>query len=648
VPENATTVLTVTASDPDLPPQTLTYSLVGGADRDRFTLTGNPSSVVFSGPIDYPGAVDTATFGMNDVGVVVGLVGLPGSPNSLQSGFVFDGSTYSLIQPPSSTASTAGDINDKGVIVGSYSPGVHGYILNNGVITTVDYPGGRNTNLNGINNHDVVAGTYVDSDHKRRGFIFNGADFISVNYPGAIETFVEGISDSGLVVGTYSDGSSSERGFLYDGSAYRSIEVPGATRTIPHGVNSDGAIVGTYFAQGISGAQGFLFDGFEYRTVNHPNSPHTTNLTDITNDWQILGTYQTLDGSGPHHGFTATIARPAAPTLKFKTPPNYEAPTDANGDNGYEVIVQASDGKGGVTTQTIRVTVSPVNDNRPLITSPDAVSVAENTTAVLTVTATDADLPPQAITFSIVGGADQSRFNITSGGVLSFNSPPNFEAPTDSNGDNVYIVIVEATDDSLPGVQAILVTVANVVEPPLPGDYNNNGTVDLADYVLWRNSLGQTGDDLAADGNHNGLIDAGDYDLWRANFGRSPPRTSQATLSKDAAPPTQPDAHAQGLLEPMAMRDSAGMDGASLPRFISHPSTAPRTTIHRPARRTDFAADSPLDHGLIVWLASRSWAVERKPPSEPFQDSANEFIPDQPPSLSEEALELAFAALDGS
>jgi hypothetical protein len=53
----------------------------------------------------------------------------------------------------------------------------------------------------------------------------------------------------------------------------------------------------------------------------------------------------------------------------------------------------------------------------------------------------------------------------------------------------------------------------------LSGDYNQNDVVDAADYVVWRNSLGQMGMDLAADGDGNGTIDAGDHDLWRANFG---------------------------------------------------------------------------------------------------------------------------------
>jgi hypothetical protein len=56
---------------------------------------------------------------------------------------------------------------------------------------------------------------------------------------------------------------------------------------------------------------------------------------------------------------------------------------------------------------------------------------------------------------------------------------------------------------------------------PLTGDYNRNGVVDAADYVVWRNTLGQTSTGLPADGNGNGMIDAGDYNVWRANSGRS-------------------------------------------------------------------------------------------------------------------------------
>ena len=48
---------------------------------------------------------------------------------------------------------------------------------------------------------------------------------------------------------------------------------------------------------------------------------------------------------------------------------------------------------------------------------------------------------------------------------LTFKSPPNFEAPGDANGDNVYKVTVVATDDEgLAGEQAVTVIVTNVEE----------------------------------------------------------------------------------------------------------------------------------------------------------------------------------------
>jgi GH35 family endo-1,4-beta-xylanase len=50
-----------------------------------------------------------------------------------------------------------------------------------------------------------------------------------------------------------------------------------------------------------------------------------------------------------------------------------------------------------------------------------------------------------------------------------------------------------------------------------PGDYNADGAVDAADYVIWRRAL-ESGD-LRADGNGNGAIDSADYDVWRLNFG---------------------------------------------------------------------------------------------------------------------------------
>lgn len=57
--------------------------------------------------------------------------------------------------------------------------------------------------------------------------------------------------------------------------------------------------------------------------------------------------------------------------------------------------------------------------------------------------------------------------------------------------------------------------------PASNGDYNLNGVVDGADYVVWRNTSGQTGVGLAADGNGDGQVTNADYTLWRSKFGQS-------------------------------------------------------------------------------------------------------------------------------
>jgi T5SS/PEP-CTERM-associated repeat protein len=61
--------------------------------------------------------------------------------------------------------------------------------------------------------------------------------------------------------------------------------------------------------------------------------------------------------------------------------------------------------------------------------------------------------------------------------------------------------------------------VLEVVGITPPGDYNGDAEIDAADYVVWRQLVGQAGTGLAADGNGDGIVDQDDYDIWRAHFG---------------------------------------------------------------------------------------------------------------------------------
>ncbi len=55
----------------------------------------------------------------------------------------------------------------------------------------------------------------------------------------------------------------------------------------------------------------------------------------------------------------------------------------------------------------------------------------------------------------------------------------------------------------------------------LAGDYNHDGRVELSDYAVWRDAIGNTGAGLPADGDGSGTVDLEDYSVWRSNFGRS-------------------------------------------------------------------------------------------------------------------------------
>jgi hypothetical protein len=56
------------------------------------------------------------------------------------------------------------------------------------------------------------------------------------------------------------------------------------------------------------------------------------------------------------------------------------------------------------------------------------------------------------------------------------------------------------------------------------GDYNEDGTVNAADYTVWRNTLGQeVPNGTGADGDPNGLIDDADYAFWKQHFGEDVP-----------------------------------------------------------------------------------------------------------------------------
>lgn len=149
--------------------------------------------------------------------------------------------------------------------------------------------------------------------------------------------------------------------------------------------------------------------------------------------------------------------------LRFITSPDFEIPTDDDLNNEYNVQVGVSDGQ-NLISQLITVTVTDVNDinnTAPQITSSGSVQIVENTTPVITVTANDVD--GDNLSYTLIGGADIARFSINATlGALSFNTPPNFEAPSDNGANNEYLVQVSVSDGLSAQAQLITVTVTDI------------------------------------------------------------------------------------------------------------------------------------------------------------------------------------------
>jgi hypothetical protein len=86
----------------------------------------------------------------------------------------------------------------------------------------------------------------------------------------------------------------------------------------------------------------------------------------------------------------------------------------------------------------------------------------------------------------------------------------------------------------------LVVTNGSLTISPFPAaDYNHNGLVDAADYVVWRESMGQAvTPGSGADGDHDGTVTTADYNLWKSEFGYSAPGSGAAVSAAVPEPRT--------------------------------------------------------------------------------------------------------------
>jgi hypothetical protein len=244
-------------------------------------------------------------------------------------------------------------------------------------------------------------------------------------------------------------------------------------------------------------------------------------------DFQLV-TGEFLDGeglsyiAGSYHGFGN----------------NGSTYNDAINDGGNTYVFS------GVTSHTksqILNALRTVTDHIPLVADYQLPAVMQAVAGMVPATLTVGQPFNLEVTVSnaasvlVAIGADELDYAITTSGDLAGTFLNQIDAALGAG--NTHLV---ALDTSTPGMKSgtIMINSASqqvqngvinipvsfeVLAAVLTGDYNGNGEVDAADYVLWRDTLGQSvANGSGADGSGNGLIDQDDYTLWRAHFGQTP------------------------------------------------------------------------------------------------------------------------------
>ncbi len=217
-------------------------------------------------------------------------------------------------------------------------------------------------------------------------------------------------------------------------------------------------------------ARGYLADGTSrFSPVQIASGNATSPSIAMINDGSFVVAYQKTGSDGldifaRRYSAGGTAAGAAVPVNQYITNDQSSAAVAMRDDGNNFVVVwsgKSVNDSRGVNARVFTTELAPVITSNGGGASA-AISLPENTLAVTTVTATDAN--GDTLSYSISGGTDQSRFSIDAvTGVLSFVQAPDYENPVDSNGDNIYQVQVRVSDGALTASQTLTVTVTNVV-----------------------------------------------------------------------------------------------------------------------------------------------------------------------------------------
>ncbi|MGH9453164.1 MAG: PEP-CTERM sorting domain-containing protein [Terriglobia bacterium] len=223
----------------------------GATINEGFTLT-LPNNFVLE---DFPNSTNTQVIGINNTGLTDGFYV---STAGVTNGFIYNGSTYTTADAPGTAFNQLLGINNQGTAAGYSSTDPTGATLqmayvraSNGSYTYLNslLPGGiGNSQATGVNNAGEISGFYLtDNGADSTGFLLDNGTLTNLLFPGSTFTQALGVNNNGETVGFYVDAQGNMHGFVYINGTYTEVNDPnGLDTTLVNGVNDLGQLVGFY------------------------------------------------------------------------------------------------------------------------------------------------------------------------------------------------------------------------------------------------------------------------------------------------------------------------------------------------------------------------------------------------------------------
>jgi len=267
-------------------------------------LTARPAAGQRFVPVNVPGATFTTVNGM-DRNNAQALVGNYIDTNGVEHGYLFSGGSFLTLDDPSGVLTIPQDVNNVGQVVGQYNDAnkvSHGFLWSNGTFTTVDVPGSLATFAAAINNAGSIVGGYQDSNKVGHGFILNGGTFSTFDVPGTTYyTELDGINNEDHLAGTFVDALGTHA-FLLTESGSVTINAPNSSDTFAQDLNNADEVVGGFYQTDQENFQAFTYSAGTLTTVAFPGAIET-DLTSLSDSGVLTGYYVSEEASG---GFIST------------------------------------------------------------------------------------------------------------------------------------------------------------------------------------------------------------------------------------------------------------------------------------------------------------------------------------------------------